>query len=423
MNSRATPRRPSHSRLRMFVSRHVAAVVLGLAAAGAHAGPVRSVGPLVFVDAQTAVVADWVGAELHAVRLPPVAPGPAQPFNLKDVSTPIARALHTQPDRLRFEGMALRPQTGWAYITVMVQRPRAAAAPALVAVSADGKVMVVDLSKARQVSTAIRDVPAADKRLWRDVPQATLTVTDLVFHEGKLYVAGLSNASFASTLRAYDYPFGGTSKTTSVEIYHAVHDQVETRAPIRKMAVVTLDGEPTLLAAYTCTPLVTIPLKELVDGTHVKGKTIAELGWGSSPVGMVAFDAGQGPMVLLANSHKSADLMAIASIAQAAAKPGLSTPIQWPAEPLLGVKAVSIPMAGLAHLADQDKEFLAALRRDESGGAMELVSIRKGAFLRLSDFVNEYDFADYKYPPATQWRGVHRTLRTDEGFSDLAPRD
>jgi hypothetical protein len=62
------------------------------------------------------------------------------------------------------------------------------------------------------------------------------------------------------------------------------------------------------------------------------------------------------------------------------------------------------------------------LRRDAESGAMELVSIRKGAFLRLSDFVNEYDFADFKYPPNDNWHGVHQMLRTDEGYPDLAKR-
>jgi len=361
--------------------------------------------------------------ELHALQLPKVAIGPTKGFNLKDVAVPIARALRTQPGKLRFEDMAFRPQSGLAYITVSVMHGQATPAPALVAIDADGKVSIIDLAKARHASAAIRDAPAVDQRLWRDLPQATLTVTDLAFHQGKLYVAGLSNASFASTLRVYDYPFTGKANTTSIEIYHAVHNQVETRAPIRKVAVVTLNGEPTLLAAYTCTPLVTIPLKALVDGAHVSGKTIAELGWGSAPVDMVAFDAGEGPMVLLANSHKSADLMSVAAIAEASAKPGLATPIKWPSEPLLGLKSISVPMAGLAQLADQNQEFLAALRRNEASGAMELVSIRKGAFLRLSDFVNEYDFADYRYPPADGWRAVHRTLRIDEGYADLAPRE
>jgi len=53
---------------------------------------------------------------------------------------------------------------------------------------------------------------------------------------------------------------------------------------------------------------------------------------------------------------------------------------------------------------------------------MELLSVRKGAFLRLSDFINEYDFADYKYGPNDTWHGVHAMLRTDEGYSDLAKR-
>lgn len=398
---------------------HAVILLLATVSAAALAGPVRSVGPMTFVDADTVVVADWIGAELHALQLPAATPGPVKAFNLKDVSASIAHALRIQPDKLHFEDMAFRPQTGLAYIAVSIRRGQATPTPALVAVDADGKVAVVDLAKVRHASAAIHNAPAVAKRLWRDLPQATLTVTDLVFHQGKLYVAGLSNASFASTLRVIDYPFNGKVGAASIEMYHAVHNQVETRAPIRKMAVITLNGEATLLAAYTCTPLVTIPLEALVDGAHVTGKTIAELGWGSTPVDMVAFDAGEGPVVLLANSHKSADLMSVAAIADASAKPGLATPIKWPGEPLLGLRSVSIPLAGLAQLTEQSRDFLAALRRNEASGAMELVSIRKGAFLRLSDFVNEYDFADYRYGPSDGWRAVHGTLRTDEGYADV----
>ena len=79
-------------------------------------------------------------------------------------------------------------------------------------------------------------------------------------------------------------------------------------------------------------------------------------------------------------------------------------------------------MSGIAQLSTQNKDFLGVLRRDEASGAMELVSIRKGAFLRLSDFVNEYDFADFKYGPNDSFRGVHHLLRTDEGYPDLATR-
>jgi hypothetical protein len=321
---------------------------------------------------------------------------------------------------LRFEDLAFRPGAELAYITLSVDRGADVSRPALVSVSAAGTVSVINLAKTPQTSVKIKDPPAADKRFWRDVPEASYTVTDLVFYEGKLYVAGLSSASFSSTLRVYDFPFTGDSTATSIEMYHAVHNQMETRAPIRKMAIVNLNGEPSLVAAYTCTPLVTIPLKDLKDGAHVIGKTVAELGWGSAPLDMVSFDVGQGPMVLLINSHKSADLMTVRSIAEASAKPGLTTPIKWPAEPLMGLKSTYIPISGIADLDNQNNQFFCALRRNEASGDMELVSIRKGAFLRLSDFVNEYDFDDYKYPSNDNWHGVHQMLRTDEGYPDLA---
>ena len=126
--------------------------------------------------------------------------------------------------------------------------------------------------------------------------------------------------------------------------------------------------------------------------------------------------------MLLINSRKSADLMSVASIAEASAQPGLTTPIKLPNETLLGLKSTSIPMTGIAQLGDQNKEFLGALRPNTETGDMELVSIRKGAFFRLSDFISEYDFADYKYRPGDAYQGSHKMLRTDEGYSDLAKR-
>jgi len=398
------------------------AAAVGMGSGAAAAGPIRSVAAMTFADNDTLIVADWRGGELHALKLRPAADAKSTPFNLKDVAPAIARALHARADRLRFEDMAFRPGSALTYIALSVERASGLPVPALVAIDAGGQVQALDLAKAVHTSIEIKNRPTAEARFWNEMPAAAYTVTDLLFHEGKVYVAGLSNASFASTLRVYDFPFTGASTTSSVEMYHAVHDQVETRAPIRKMAIATLNGEPSLIAAYTCTPLVTIPLKDLKDGAHVVGKTVAELGWGSAPVGMVSFDAGQGPMVLLTNSHKSADLMTVAAIAAGTAQPGLHAPIEWPAAPYLGVKAIPVPLAGVAKLSTQDQTFLVALRRDEASGAMQLVSIRKGAFLRVSDFINEFDFADFRYAPKDPFRGLHQVLRGDEGYPNLAAR-
>lgn len=388
----------------------------------AVAGPVRSVGPLAFVGADTLVVADWRAQELHAFKLPPAPAAAARPFNLRNVSTPIADALHVRPDKVAFEDMAFRPGAEVAYVSLSIDRGGSAPTPAVVAIDSSGKVTVLPLDKLTQTSARIANVPAADRKFWRDTPEATLTVTDLVASGGKLYVAGLANGDFASTLRIYDFPFSDHATATTVEMYHPVHDQLETRAPIRKMAVVTLDGEPSLVAAYTCTPLVVIPLKDLVDGAHVKGTTIAELGWGSAPVAMLAFDTPQGQQLLLANSAKSADLMPVSAVAAAAKLPSIATPIQVPAAPLAGLKSTYLPLTGLDQAAMQDDQFVGALRRHPSTGAMQLVSFRVGAFLRVSDFVNEYDFDDFHYRAGDPFRGAHVVMRTDEGYPDLAAR-
>jgi hypothetical protein len=400
----------------------LAAAAFALVSGIAAAGPLRAAGPLLFTDADTLVVADWRAQELHALRLPPAPPVAARPFNLRDVAGPVAAALHVRPDQLRFEDMAFRPGAETAWLSLSIERAGAAPAPAVVSIDAAGKVVVIHTDKLPQTSARIANPPAADKRFWRDTPEATLTVTDLAFNDGKLYVAGLGNGDFASTLRIYDFPFDDKSTATTVEMYHPVHDQLETRAPIRKMAVVTLDGEPSLVAAYTCTPLVVVPLKALVDGAHVKATTIAELGWGSAPVDMVAFDTPQGPQLLLANSAKSADLMPLSAIAAAAKQPSLSTPIQVPASPLEGLKSTYLPLTGLAQMSLQDAQFIGALRRQPATGAMQLVSFRVGAFLRVSDFVNEYDFGDFHYRDGDPFRGAHVVMRTDEGYPELARR-
>jgi hypothetical protein len=74
------------------------------------------------------------------------------------------------------------------------------------------------------------------------------------WRDGELFVAGLSNQDFASTLRRVTYPFGSQQQSvTSVEIFHTGHNLVETRAPIRAMAFASWGGKPYLVAAYTCT--------------------------------------------------------------------------------------------------------------------------------------------------------------------------
>jgi hypothetical protein len=78
------------------------------------------------------------------------------------------------------------------------------------------------------------------------------------------------------------------------------------------------------------------------------------------------------------------------------------------------------PMSAVTRFDNLDDKLLLALRRDGASGAMQLMSIPKGAYLRLSDFVNEYDFKDYTYPPNDKFRGLHKYARALEGYPELA---
>jgi hypothetical protein len=58
------------------------------------------------------------------------------------------------------------------------------------------------------------------------------------------------------------------------------------------------------LAAYTCTPLVKIPVSDLKPGAKVKGVTIADLGQGNQPLDMIPYKKDGHNFILIANSSR-----------------------------------------------------------------------------------------------------------------------
>ncbi|WP_295990400.1 hypothetical protein [Rugamonas sp.] len=396
-----------------------AGAALLCAAGPAAAAPLLSASKITFGDAGTLFIADWKAATIYALDVPDAKGGSGAPYNLADVQQTIAAALKQPVAALRFEDLAVQPGSETAYVALTIGSGAGPRSAAIVAIDHTGKVRRVDTHALRNAA-AITDAPSKDLKFWRTLPAQSLTVTDMKFYAGKLYVAGLSNRSFASTLRVYDYPFKGAAQTATVEMYHPVHNEIETRAPIRAMSIMTIGGEPTLVAAYTCTPLVTIPLSAIKDGAHIVAKTIGEMGWGSAPAGLVTYKLGDTDYALLANSSRAADLLSLNELASGAAKPGLDRPIDWPAGPYSGVKAVMTPIAAVMRIDNLNPMLLLALRRDDASGAMQLVSIPKGVYLRLSDFVNEYDFPDYVYPAGDKFRDFHKYGRTIEGYPELA---
>ncbi|MEM8960928.1 MAG: hypothetical protein AAGD38_05580 [Acidobacteriota bacterium] len=373
---------------------------------------------------RTLFVADSDGGQIFAFELPKAAEGEtateSKAYNLVGFGSTIADHLKTQVTALRFHDLAVHPTSKDAYVAVGV---RDAEKPVVVRVTQAGGVSELDLAALPHSKIALDGVAHENVTFWRDIPASTFAVTDLDFAGGHLYVSGLSTGEFASTLRKIPFPFEDKVVTSSIEIFHTAHNQQETRAPIRAMTVVNLDGVDTVVAAYTCTPLVTVPVSALENGKHVKGKTIAELGYGNTPLEVVsyrAYNMQQQPedVVLVINREMDADLIKVTDLASAAKAEGLTQPVGYLGA-TLGVQTSSIPMSGVVQAADQDGQFLLTLKRNLDTGDMDLVSFRKGAYMRLSDFVSEYNFPDFEYPEdGDMTRQFQNMLKMDEGYAD-----
>ncbi|MEM7718460.1 MAG: hypothetical protein AAF222_04595 [Pseudomonadota bacterium] len=396
---------------------------LAVSAGLAHAQTQPSFGALEFGLEDTLFVANSAAGAITAYDLPNEGTPPAEDmaFNILDLDTLVAQAIGTE-GRIVYNDLAVHPVTRDAYVsldTTIDGQPSSA----VVAVTQDGGVTVIDLDTITSSTFALESTADESISFWRDIPAPTLTITDMDFVNDELFVSGISTGEFASTLRRVAYPFDGPEVSSSIEMFHAAHGQNETRAPIRAMSVVDLDGVSTVVAAYTCTPLVTIPTDDLQDGAHVLGKTIAELGYGNRPLDVIPFSTAnmEGEVesyVLVVNREMDADLISMDVLTEAANAPGLSEPIPYLGA-TVGVETVPLPMSGVVHAADQDNQFILAMRRDLDTGAMEMVSFRKGAFFRLSDFISEYNFPDYAYTEEAQGvRMFQNMLKADEGFPD-----
>ncbi|MEL7312590.1 MAG: hypothetical protein AAFN07_13845 [Pseudomonadota bacterium] len=342
------------------------------------------------------------------------------PYNLVGFGSQLAEFLEADPFSVSYHDLAVHPVTKAAFVSVSVNTEDGIRSE-LIRVTPDGEIASVDFRNLAYTSIELIETPDSDVTFWRDIPAASLTVTDFEFDDGVLYIAGLSNGEFASTLRQVSYPFEAEANITSIEMFHTAHNQNETRAPIRAMSIATVDGEKTLIAAYTCTPLVTIPADELKDGAHVVGKTIAELGYGNTPVEVLtltAYNMERQPeeFVLVINREMSANLIKMEDLAKA---PGLDKAFAGLGD-TLGVDGTHVPFAGTMQADDQDPQHILALRRNIDTGDVDLISSLKGVYFRLSDFVSEYTFPDYTYAESQKGTQMfHNMIKPIEGYPEL----
>jgi hypothetical protein len=345
---------------------------------------IASAGPITFGPDDVLFLADNRTATIFAIEVSDDAPAaPADAFDLDDLDTRLCAFLGCSRDDLVLRDLAVHPRTHNVYVSLMRGRGNAGT-PVIVRIDhRDGSLSEVALQDVAFSQVAVdnaptEDDPRQDFQLAEpdgteveiqelDVQGRTIriakkplrasTITDLAYADGMLLVAGMSNEEFASNLRRVRFPFDGAVADNSLEIFHVSHGKWETHAPIRTF--VPYEDGRSILASYTCTPLVYFPLSDLASGTHLTGRTVAELGPVNQPLDMVSFRQGDGEYLLIA--HSSHPLMKI-SCADIEAQSGLTE-----AKEPVGVPREEINLPGIRKLANFNGDYVLALQQDESG--------------------------------------------------------
>jgi hypothetical protein len=263
---------------------------------------IRSAGPMAFGPEGILFLADPQSAAIFAIDTGDASPARSKSeVNVEAINLRVAEALGTSAQQIQINDLAVNPASGAIYLSVSRGRgPNAL--PVVLRVGSEGQIEEVPLDNVRYSKVELTNAPP-DAGTGRD-NQRRESITDLAFIDGRVIVAGLSNEEFASKLRAIPFPFSKADAGTSVEIYHGAHGRFETRSPVRTFVSYEIEGEPHLLAAYTCTPLVKFPVSELEPGKKVRGTTIAELGNRNRPLDMVAYEREGKSYILMANSAR-----------------------------------------------------------------------------------------------------------------------
>ncbi len=347
---------------------------------------IKSVGPLAFGPEGILFVADNLGAAIFAIDVnDPGASGTQGPINVDNLDTALAAYLGCSRRDVFIRAMTVHPTSQTVYLSV-ARGSGEAAIPVLIKVGQNGALSEVSLENVPFSQTLIENAPAEnDDRTELRLVQGdregetmehggarfnlardrlrTITVTDMAFVDGLLLVAGASNEEFSSTLRRIPFPFDGNTQTNSLEIYHVSHEKYETASPIRTF--VPYGGNTSVLASYTCTPVVQFSLGDLKSGDHAMGKTVAELGSGNTPLDMVSFVRDGEAFLLVSNARHPLIKIACKDIDR-------QGPLTQPKEPV-GVPRQTLPHQGVGRMANLTDSHVIMIQQDD-GGSIHLRS-------------------------------------------------
>ncbi|MBT8246650.1 MAG: hypothetical protein KJN73_02470 [Acidimicrobiia bacterium] len=369
-------------------------------------------GALTFSDDGILFVGDNHNGAIYAFEVPGEEhPGQTAPRSIRNIDAKIAELLGVRLRAVEINDLAVHPVSKEIYVSA-TRIESFASQPVIVKISIDHDISLLDMSSLAYQKQLLTEFPEDNTTfqvrgsgpmppLPRDTAKGatsirSLAIMDLEYYDGELFVAGVAYDSFQSSLRRISYPFDGTQCVTAVEMYHITHDQYESRAPIRAMSVQEVDGKPQLVAAYTCSPIVLVPLDELTDGAKISASTIMDIGNGQ-PLDMIPFEMGDQPMLFVTNNSRSPQVIPVDGLsgAKAVTHEDFERGPKLDLHPLMpfGPTGKSVMFEGVPlHMALLDDDFFVSLTRDAYTGDLNL-DINPTSFPnRLHNLVAEMDF-------------------------------
>jgi hypothetical protein len=324
----------------------------------------KSAGSLAFGPDGILFVGDTKGAALFAIDTGEQKAAEKRSIEVKDLAGKVAAMVGTDAKQITINDLAVNPQSGTVYLSVSRGRGPDAI-PLLVRINADGKPVEFSLENVRFAKADLPNVPGGPNDRQR-----VESITDVAFADGRVFIAGLSNEEFSSRLIAIPFPFSSEGfDGAAIEIYHGAHGRLETKSPIRTFVTYRIQNEPYMLAAYTCTPLVKLPVSELKAGAHIKGTTIAELGNRNRPLDMIVYHKDSRDYLLMTNSSRG--VMKIPT-ENAGTAEGITQPVN-------GKKGIGYDtidsLKGVAQMDQLDDHHAVLLVQEDPNGSMDLRTI------------------------------------------------
>ena len=346
------------------------------------APPIKSMSVLEFAPDGTLFIGDSRSGKVFAIDIDATPANPTEVPKINDLEGHIAGFLGTNASDILIHDMAVNPISKKIYFSVSRARSKWTSkwslandlsdATILLEIDNDGKITEVALEKVKFSEAQIPNpVGEKEEHKWKKGTSLRAdAITDIAYKNGKLYVTGLSNEEFASSMWVLSYPFKEVAATT-VEIYHGAHGAYETHAPIRTLLPYELNSKEHLIAAYLCTPLVTFEADQLENGKHIKGKTLAEFGAGNYPIDMLSYQFFDKELILMSNTQLPLMVIDPKDIAEYSGE--IKEKVNAYAT---GVPYTAKAGTGIYHLANFNEKLIVATQRNNNG-QLSLTTLRK----------------------------------------------